>query len=59
MKRPLKEVERLQEEVQALKSDIMLLIEEMDRVNQKIINMNHKFETKINLKKAQKSEKSS
>tara|TARA_R100000458_G_C8163951_1_gene166964 strand:- start:486 stop:686 length:201 start_codon:yes stop_codon:yes gene_type:complete len=37
----------LEEEVQTLKSDIMLLIEEIDRINQRIINMNHKFEKKI------------
>ena len=37
----------LEEEVQALKSDIMLLIEEIDAINQKIINMNFKFEKKI------------
>lgn len=37
----------LEEEVQTLKSDIMLLIEEIDKINQRIINMNHKFEKKI------------
>ena len=38
----------IDEQIKNIKNDILLLIEEIDKINQAIININFKFEKKIN-----------